>query len=500
MLETSRQRRTAAVPGGDTSSVNTSATGRTTPRLAVFSTLWALAALFHLAGNPRPSFVNGGLPFTAAALALGIAAVSVLHRPASRLRLALLCSLVVTTAYLEAPVVGNHWVLAAAVSAAFLIACLPTRSRDTRDVAAWRYFAPTARLILLTAYTFAAFAKINSDFFDPSVSCAIYYQNQILSSWGLGALSIGGGSEAGRLIAVGAAMTELSIPILLILRRTRRWGVCLALIFHGFLALDLAQHFWDFTTVLAACFVLFADESQVDYLRASAVRAKQAVRPAARKALAAGGLAAAVTATLAGASAGGTDVAGQGIVVGHAAWLLLGPAAIGAFVYGTWTTRNETPPTGPLLLVPHYALLLLPALVAFNGLTPYLELKTGYGWNMYSNLRTVAGESNHLLVRKTLRLSRLQSDTVTIVATSDPTLRQLIDRRYDLVASEFHEYLAAHPDAAVTFRRDGEIQSIRPGERSSVDAPGIVAVRLQAYRPIDRSTSERCVPAFTAAR
>lgn len=34
-------------------------------------------------------------------------------------------------------------------------------------------------------------------------------------------------------------------------------------------------------------------------------------------------------------------------------------------------------------------MLLVPVLVVFNGLTPYLELKTGFGWNMHSNLRTV---------------------------------------------------------------------------------------------------------------
>ena len=58
-------------------------------------------------------------------------------------------------------------------------------------------------------------------------------------------------------------------------------------------------------------------------------------------------------------------------------------------------------------LRPHHAVfLLVPLLVVVNGFTPYLELKTGYGWNMYSNLRTVDGESNHLLVRRDVPVDR----------------------------------------------------------------------------------------------
>ena len=42
-----------------------------------------------------------------------------------------------------------------------------------------------ARWLLLVFYAFAAFAKLNSAFFDPSASCAVYYANESLSSWGL---------------------------------------------------------------------------------------------------------------------------------------------------------------------------------------------------------------------------------------------------------------------------------------------------------------------------
>jgi hypothetical protein len=67
---------------------------------------------------------------------------------------------------------------------------------------------------------------------------------------------------------------ELSVPVLLVLRRSRRWGLLLALGFHWSLALDLAQHFWDFSSVLFAGFLLFTDDRQVDHVTGALTRAR----------------------------------------------------------------------------------------------------------------------------------------------------------------------------------------------------------------------------------
>ncbi len=58
-------------------------------------------------------------------------------------------------------------------------------------------------------------------------------------------------------------------------------------------------------------------------------------------------------------------------------------------------------------------------LVVLNGLSPYLELKSGFGFNMYSNLVTVGGETNHFLVPGTAELRSSQSETAVILASVD---------------------------------------------------------------------------------
>ena len=142
----------------------------------------------------------------------------------------------------------------------------------------------------------------------------------------------------------------------------------------------------------------------------------------------------------------------------------------------------------------------MPALVVANGLTPYLELKTGFGWNMYSNLRTVAGETNHLLVPATWDLTGLQSDRVSVISSSDPALT--VRPGYEPVWSEFVEYAHQHPDETVVYRRDGRPYSaatLADDPAASV-VPSQLSTRLQSYRAVDVSGAERCLDTFGPAR
>ena len=68
--------------------------------------------------------------------------------------------------------------------------------------------------------------------------------------------------------------------------------------------------------------------------------------------------------------------------------------------------------------LPGLAAWVLVAIVVANGLTPYLELKTALGFNMYANLVTVAGDSNHLVVRRTAHVLPVQDDLLEVVEGS----------------------------------------------------------------------------------
>ncbi|MFP5335097.1 MAG: hypothetical protein ACLGIV_07280 [Actinomycetes bacterium] len=469
----------------------------------LFALWWGLAALFHLAGNPRTSIAELTAGHAAVQVAVGLTAIAVCLRPRRQAPLLLLCCLVPVSAWLEAPTVGNHWVLAAAVSLVYVLAwCVARGRRGGSDpvTATWAAFAPAARATLLAAYSFAAFAKLNTGFFDPSTSCAVFFQDQIVSSWGLSGLSVGERPALGLATALLAAAVELSVPVLLFLRRTRRLGLLLALGFHWSLALDLHQHFWDFSSVLFATFLLFADEAQVNAVAARLAALRDRVRESVRWLLVTLGCAAAAVVTWAAATGELGPQHAVAVLLGHGAWFLLGTGTLLLVLAATLRTASR--PARHVVRTTAPVLLLVPVVVALNGLTPYLEVKTGFGWNMYSNLRTVAGETNHLVVPRTLDLTGQQRDQVEILATSDGDLDRLVDSGYAVVWSEFLEYAADHPQESVTYRRAGETVEVpRIGKDPALAAdPSAVSTRVQSFRVVDVSGGERCLPVYSPAR
>jgi hypothetical protein len=361
-------------------------------RLALFSVLWALAHAWHVIGNPTLA------PGWAQAL-LGLTIGLVLLHPGQVVPLVAMAAVGLVMVWLEAPFLGNHWLLVG-----FVDLVVRARRRRRRPFAAVRSTGPTghpgagpaARLCLLGFYAFAAFAKLNSGFFDRSVSCAVFFFRESTESIGLAGLQLGGAAWLERTVIVATAAIELSVPVLLVMRRTRHLGVVLALSFHWVLALDRTHQFFDFSSVLAALFILFLPAGFARWVRqrVRSVQARLALRHERLPELARLGAGGAGRRSGAGGRPG-PHLAAPGHRAGWAPFLVLGAGLIALVVRYLLEER----PVATERLAPHHPVfLLVPLLVVANGLTPYLEVKTGYGWNMYANLRTVDGETNHYLL------------------------------------------------------------------------------------------------------
>jgi Vitamin K-dependent gamma-carboxylase len=464
--------------------------------LALFSVMWALAAVWHLLGNTAV-----GAGWAQAVLALG--AGLVLWRPGSTLPLSVLAVGGLLTLWVEAPVVGNHWVLAGFVDLAILMAAataaLRRRWNDPVDLAE-RLF-PVARLCLLGFYAFAAFAKLNSAFFDRSTSCAVHYFRESTQSLGLSSLQLSGAAWLQWAVIVGTAVIELAIPVLLVARRTRHFGVVLGVVFHAILALDRDHQFFDFSAVLVALFVLFLPPTAGTWVaeRIGSIRARLALADERLPAVVHAAVAAIVAVAGLAVATNMVD-ADRGLELGWWTWQVW----IVVCVIATLRFLDQRPPApAPRVLRPHHALfLLVPLLVVANGLTPYLELKTGYGWNMYSNLRTVDGDSNHFVVRATLPLTDQQADLVHILDTDDLGLARYEERGYALTFDQLRSYLAERPDVRITYRRGNEVVALwHASDRPELVAPlPVWREKLQLFRAVDLRSPERCVPAFGPAR
>jgi hypothetical protein len=454
----------------------------------LFAVMWALAVAFHVMGNPR--LASGPVQVL---LAAGVIATA--FRPDRVLPLAVLCAGVIIGVWDEAPVLGNHWLLCGLVSLAFLLSAVT--ARDPAGV--WARFAPVARLTVLVFYAFAAFAKLNTSFFDPAVSCAVFYFRESAGSFGVNVGSLPGAVEHG--LMLGTAAVELSVPVLLAWPPARRSGVLAAIAFHLILALDRTHQFFDFSSVLTALFVLFVP-GFAEWVAGGACRSR--ARLAARhpavpwllELLAAVGLGATVL-----VAAGPRDWPAPAVLkqVGLVTFWAYAVGVLIALV--TFVRRDGSAMPAGLLRPARAWQLLVPAVALLNGLTPYLELKTAHGWNMYANLRTVDGDSNHFIVRATLPLTDAQAHLVRVLFSSDLGLLYYAEARYDLTWDRFRDYLSRRPNASVTYQRRGEIVHVK----RAGDVPGLAVAlpewrrRLLLHRAVDASGKERCLTGFGPA-
>jgi hypothetical protein len=468
-------------------------TGRATDQLTLFSVMWAAAAVAHMLGNTRYS--PGWL-----ILVVGAAALAVWIRPTRLWPLAVLAVAEIASVWAEAPILGNHWLLTGVVGVAYLLS-LSWGPRD-RDTIATR-FLPAARLILLCFYGFAAFAKLNSGFLHPATSCGAEYLAESAQSLGLHQSWIGHGWTAWVGI-LGSVVIELTVFLLLLIRRTRVFGVLLGLCFHFVLALDRTHQFFDFSAVVFALFLLFLPPAFASTVVSTARREARRLGPTTTRVVV--GLVALLTVGPLLYAAGPRRWPAPRLLRewGCDLWLVYGLVVIGVVVAWYASARHDaqasTPP--PRQLRVHPALAIIPALVLFNGLTPYLELKTAYGWNMYGNLRTVDGRSNHLVVRRTLPLTNVQSDLITIVASDDPALEWYAINRYALPKLTLRAYASSHRDASLTFVEHGRTIAVAHlSDRPDLVRPvPLLQEKFQLFRAVDLDRWPRCQEYFGPLR
>ena len=294
---------------------------------------------------------------------------------------------------------------------------------------------------------------------------------------------------------------ELSIPVLLIRRRTRNVGVVVALAFHYVLAFDRSHQFFDFSSLLMALFLLFLDPTTVSgwFDRSRQVRARLAARwasgPELVHLLVLGGLLALVGAASVSTGSGATDRFRD---IGVAIWLVYGAVGIVAVVRAI---ERRPEPLDRLLAGGDQGssrwLLLVPAIAVLNGVTPYLEIKTGYGWNMYSNLEIVDGESNHFVVQAGRPLTSVDSRLVAIAETDDPELGFYVRGDWLLPERQLLDHLADRPGVTVSGSIDGRPVLYRGGGGGARPA---WQEKFQVFRAVDGSGSTRCQPSFGPAR
>lgn len=468
-----------------------------TARVQLFAFGWALAAWFHLLGNTRGAL---DLPH----VVLAVAVVSVLLRPGALGPLLVLAGAGFWTAWEETPMLSNHWLLFGFVNLALVVAtagaAIRLRGAPAPERVA-RTFFPAARACLLAFYLFAAFAKLNSAFFDPAVSCATHFFDQSVRSIGLGGLGLQDVSGVQWAVIVSTATIELAIPFLLMVRRTRPVGVAVAVAFHSVLSIDRSHQFVDFTSLLTVLFLLFLPPSFADEVvdRARRVWRGAHRRLGVRPTLTAASVTVAVVGLALAAEMGEPTANASRTLI----WWIWQPIAVTVLVLVIGYLRRNAPVRAPAFAPLPRWLWVVPALVVLNSLSPYLELKTAHSGNMYSNLRVVDGESNHFVVRRGLPLTDEHAELVRIVSSPHPGLQWYADQDLALTRTQLRSYLADNPDVAVTYvvGSSDPVTVTRAGDHPDLVEPvPWWRERLFVFRSVSLTTPEACLPLWGVAR
>lgn len=465
----------------------------------LFAFLWGVVAIFHVVGpsGAAAQIISNPTPLGLSHVLLAICAIWLMVRPRRNIPLMLVAVLGLITAWEEAPVLGNHWLLAALVDLALLLSTLVTLRRGSinRDQLA-DVFLPLVRWCLVLFYSFAAFSKLNSAFFDTAVSCSTYYFDDTARSLGFDTpLAVGAGGPA-RLLPFLTAATELSIPVLLVSARVRVFGVVLGLGFHSVIALDRLHLFIDFSSVLTAMFVAFLPAQFAGTALGFLERKGNRLRVAWTV----------LVCLVLGAQWIGSDgflgliflegrlflwyVFDVTMLAGVVIWLMRHRGHV-TRLEGAFTVRDKR----------KIWVAVVPALLVLNGVLPYFELRTAYAYTMYSNLRMVNGKSNHFIVRSSFPVAGRQADLVKIARSSDPGLNLYAAYNYLLPWDSFRAYLAKYPEIAVIYERGNKGYVIyRAADYPElVTSPPLVVQKLFALRAVDGSDPPRCQDAFLPA-
>jgi len=311
---------------------------------------------------------------------IGISGLWLLMQPYTRIPLFGLIAGLVIDGWLQAPVFSNHTMLKNWVALGLLVAGIETLIR--RKSVDWfiERFAPYGAMILIGMYFFGVFHKINTDFIDPSVSCAVALWQAMPIPMGMKESEFWHG-----LGIYGTFVIETVIAVCILVPRLRHMGVFIGIGFHMLLASSGYEYYATFSLLTVSLHTLFLDPKlHKRFLEAPRfLRALNWLKsPVGRLAFSAYlGLFAFAT------------IGGQPVAAG-----LLGFGYVGPLLWALWNFR-----TGPTQIFGLNELrsIWIPLLVlAFylSGFSPYLGMKTSQSFNMFANLQLEGGQSNHLLV------------------------------------------------------------------------------------------------------
>lgn len=462
--------------------------------LTAFTPFFSIAALFSIAGDPQGLIGHQGLLYMALSWAIVFCSGGLFLAPRKTLVLLGLAASTVLLYMMRLPVASNNKTITVVFCISLLLssAVLLKKHRELgtafREELYW-HLKLAARLILLIMYFYGIFHKINSGFMDPTVSCAVGLYKPLATPFGLE------DNLAGRYLAIASTFIVEGIAIVSLL--WPRWfavGLILSLPFHYIIPISAYSWYMDFSSLVFALYVLTIPREVAADLYAGTQR--YAVQPLREWFGRVGvlvpflliGLAAAAMILLLSFAHPGRPA----LMLLHSMfiliWAVLGGVAMIAMI---WAALGHMPYKGQKRTRQPAWLYVVPGLFFLSCLSPYLGLKTESSINMFSNLHTEGGYTNHYLFRQPPYVGSYQRQVVHVVDSSNATLRGWGDQGLWNVKFSVEEQIRRHPNQWVKYEdRSGNLRTMTAA--SLGPEPSFLERKLLIFKPVDYSRPKIC--------
>jgi len=446
---------------------------------AMFAHVWGLFSFLHLMYYIFYDGLSNVIPSVWAIGALGVALA--LRPQSARLFVALLIATLVG-AWMQMPVHSNHTAVRNFTLLALASAAAYNWLRGRSWAAFVRSFAPAGRAILLIMYVFGVFHKINTDFLDPSVSCAVALWQMMPQPlpW-LDALWF-------KWLAIyGTLIIEALIIVGLLSRRGRHWAIVSGIAFHTMLALSGYGYYPSFSALtIALHFLYLSPEGAARVLGApSWQRLQEALHSPRGLSLAGIWLAFLWLLTL----NGNASLVGLALLP-WSVWLI-------ALVYTHGRVRNGERMSGPPVISRTWGINLVTVFFFFSSFAPYLGLKNAQSINMFANLVYEGGRSNHLLMTGPPGPFQYLNGLVRPFDSQGDSYLRYVEKN-DLLVTYYDllNRLDRKPEASVSYERDGQIYRAQSARTLQAEIEQKLHPRWFrnwfVFRPVDLRQPKEC--------
>jgi hypothetical protein len=375
------------------------------------------------------------------------------------------------------PYVANHifyeWLMNLTLFFITLFFLLKSRranqSAEELDTAIWEKMMPVGRISLIILYFYVVFHKLNSDFFEPKISCAGIFFEDVIHNFYLHKISFIKNlfleyNLGIRTISIYFTLiSEALIPVLLSFKKTRNTGLIYGAVFHLILPFQGFTGIYSFSAMIYTSYVFFWGIDAFEKFYAFIKKNRIFI---------------------------GTYFTVAVILVMYFRtfdnWSVFNAASTFFwFVYSIiylllfyktvnihiTTTKYHT--GTPLKLG---ILWLSPVIVFMNGLLPYVGLKTEDSYGMFSNIKTEGGGTNHHIVPVSSQVFNYQKEVVTVIDSDNEIFYRKDWAKNDvhLVLFEFIRLLNDHEsDFRVKFEVNEKEYTVVKYQGAFVETSGL---------------------------